>query len=386
MTAAPLRIALDLSCAAELPVTGIGYAAIYQMRALHALGLPHAYRVVAAGDRHGRHTLEAELPEFEDKRVIPFARLAKYYAWTRLAWPPIEWFSGEVDLAHNLCHQTPATRRAARLVTVHDLSALCVPETHTARTVQVQTALLRQCAREADGIIAVSASCKQDLVDRLRVPEERIHVVHNGVRLEEFSGPFDAAALDAVKRRLGITRDYLIHLGTLEPRKNVLRLLEAYTRARAGRPDFPQLLLVGKAGWKSAPILDALREHGAAAAGEHVLHAGYVPRADAVALLRGARACLYPSLYEGFGLPVLEAMAARTPVITSNVSSMPEVAGDTALLVNPIDTDEIAGALLALLDNPAATAARVESAYLRAQTMTWHHSAQALADVYQRYG
>jgi glycosyltransferase involved in cell wall biosynthesis len=383
LTAPPLRIALDLSCAAEFPITGIGYAAIYQMRALHALALPHAYRVVATGDRRGRHTLDAELPEFNDKRVVPFARLAKYYAWTRLAWPPIEWFCGEIDLAHNLCHQTPATRRAARLVTVHDLSAICVPETHTARTVQVQTTLLRQCARKADGIIAVSASCKQELVERLHVPEERVHVVHNGVRLEDFAGPLDRDRLDTIKRRLGLTRDFVIHLGTLEPRKNVLRLLEAYTRARSGRRDFPQLLFVGKAGWKSAPILDALRDHGL---GEHVVHAGYAPRADAVALLRGARACLYPSLYEGFGLPVLEAMAARTPVITSSVSSMPEVAGDTALLVNPRDPDEIADALLALLNDSAATAARVEAAHLRAQTMTWHHSAQALADVYQRYG
>ena len=381
MTQSTANIALDLSCAAEYPVTGVGYAAINQIQALLRRGAAFHYRVFATGDRQGRAVLRKELPEIERQFVLTHARLLKYTLWTRLSWPPVEWITGDVAIAHNLCHQLPATRRALRLVTIHDLSFLRVPETHTERTVEVQTRLLRQCARDADALIAVSDHCKRELVEVMSVNPERIHVVPNGVRLEEFETPFDEAAHAALKARLGLNRDYFIQLGTLEPRKNVERLIEAYRRVRQQRSEVPQLVFVGKLGWKSDGIVEAVRS---TQGDGGVIHAGYLRRDEAVSLLRGARACLYPSLYEGFGLPVLEAMAAGTPVLTSNVSALPEIVGETGLLVDPYDTESIASAICLLVDDEPSARARANAARLRAQGMTWDESAAQLERVYRK--
>ncbi|MFA6245234.1 MAG: glycosyltransferase family 1 protein, partial [Candidatus Hydrogenedentales bacterium] len=287
---------------------------------------------------------------------------------------------GPLDIAHNFSHHAPATRKALRLVTIHDLSFLRHPETHTARTIEVQSRLVRQCARDADAIVAVSRSCKSELVELLGIPQERVHVIPNGVHLDEFIGPLDNAALDELKTRLGITRGYFIQLGTIEPRKNIPRLIEAYTRLREKRHDLPQLVFVGKPGWMCEASFHPMKS---LAESNDVVYAGYVERTEAVLLLRGALACVYPSLYEGFGLPVLEAMAARTPVITSNTSSMPEVAADAALCADPMSVDSIARALDMALDDPSAAAARAEAGFDRAQSFTWEHSANQLANLYK---
>ncbi|MCC6489430.1 MAG: glycosyltransferase family 4 protein [Candidatus Hydrogenedentes bacterium] len=380
MTSAKPRIALDLSCAAESPVTGIGYAAINQVKALLAGDSAFAYASFATGDRQGGAVLRRELGMLHH-RVLPFARLAKYHLWTRWSWPPIEWFSGDVRIAHNFCHQTPATRNALKLVTIHDLSFIRVPETHTETTIRVQSRLLKQCVEEADALIAVSNHCKSELIELLGIDAARVHVVPNGVNLEEFEKPFDPQEHARLARRVGLTRDYLIQIGTLEPRKNILRLLEAYGVARSRHPHShsPQLLLVGKMGWKSGPIAEAIASR---TSGADVIHAGYLNRSEAVLLLRGARACLYPSLYEGFGLPVLEAMAAGIPVVTSAVSALPEVAGGTCTLVDPYDVESIASAICSVMDNEEAAARLAAAARERARTLTWETSASALEKVY----
>lgn len=377
MTDHKTKVALDLSCAAEFPITGIGYAALYQVRALLTRSTRFEFRVFATGDRQGKEVLRRELDTPSPPTILPYARLLKYNLWTRYSWPPIEWFTGAVQIAHNFCHQTPATRSAVRLVTIHDLSFLRVPETHTERTFVVQSRLLRQCAREADGLIAVSQHCKSELMALLDVAPDRIHVVPNGVNLEEFDVPFDTEAFTAVKSRLGITREYFIQLGTIEPRKNILRLLDAHQRVKERLGEAPQLVLVGRAGWKSESIMEAIQ-----AQGGDVVYGGYVTRQEAVLLLRGAKACLYPSLYEGFGLPVLEAMAARTPVVTSDVASLPEVAGGTCSLVDPTEVESIAEAMVALLEDADLARRLTEAARKRAESLTWEQSAVALEAVY----
>ena len=373
-----IHVALDVSCAAETPITGIGYAAIYQLRALFARNDPtFTYSLFAAGGRGGDAILAREFPA-HPARFVPFARLAKYYAWNKLNWPPIEWFTGPARIAHNLSHQVPATSRAMKIVTVHDLSMFRHPETHTPRMVHVQQTLLRNTAKRADHIVAVSESCKSELIDVLHVPASRIHVIHNGVNTEEFDVPFDARRLNELRQSHAIDGDYIIHLGTLEPRKNLVRLCEAYTQLHARRSDLPKLVIVGAIGWGADPILKSI-----AALGDAVVRPGYLSRADAILLLRGARACVYPSLYEGFGLPVLEAMAARTPVITSNVSALPEVAGDAALYVDPHNTESIAHAIEHVLDDPNAAATRVTIGRARAESFSWQTSAAKLADLYR---
>ena len=231
----------------------------------------------------------------------------------------------------------------------------------------------------ADGVVAISQSCRADVIELLNADPAKVHVVPGGVILEEFSGPLDEARLADARLRHGIDGPYWIHLGTLEPRKNLKRLVEAYARLRA-RHEVPRLVLAGGEGWMFGPVLEAITRLGLE---KEVIRTGYLPREDAVALLRGAQGCVYPSLYEGFGLPVLEAMAARVPVLTSNVSSLPEVIGDTGILVEPEDDESLDAGLERLLLDCGTEAARVEAAWERAQGMTWDHSAQALLAAYR---
>lgn len=382
--AAPVRVAIDISCAAELPLTGIGYAALHQVRALLDRDEPRLrYAFFGAGTADGAAQLRPELEmrrragNIAAIRFLSRARLAKYYAWTLLGWPPIDWFTGRAAIAHNLSHQTPASSRAVRLVTVHDLSPFRFPEMHTPRMVHVQQTLLRHSARTADVLVAVSESCAQEIQDVLGVPADRVRVVPNGVDVNEFSGPLDEGRLTALRAQFGFPHDYWIHLGTLEPRKNIVRLIEAYQQFRRRCSDAPALVLVGATGWNAQPTLDAI-----AAAAPHVMHVGYLARRDALTLLRGAAACVYPSVYEGFGLPVLEAMAAGVPVITSNTTALPEVGGDAALYVDPLRTESIADALESVYRDREGATRRAALGRARAAHMTWAESAAKLASLY----
>ena len=374
----PIPIALDVSCAAEIPLTGIGYAAIYQVRALLALPQTRfAFSYFAAGARRGTASLLRELGNI-NVVSLPYARLAKYYLWTSLAWPPLEYFTGPARIAHNFSHQTPATSKALKLVTIHDMSVYRHPETHTPRTVDVQKTLLEDCARRADFIVAVSESCKMELCDILNIDSGRVHVIHNGVDTSEFDMPFDEARLAFLRNQNGIRDDYLIHIGTIEPRKNIQRLLAAYRALRGRRRTLPQLVFVGAKGWNADAILDDMNS-----LGPDLVRPGYLSRADLVLLLRGAVACVYPSLYEGFGLPVLEAMAARTPVLTSKTTSLPEVAGDAAIYADPLNIDSIAHGIDRILDDPAGARARAELGRARAEALSWNASAAQLASLYE---
>ncbi|GMW02545.1 MAG: glycosyl transferase [Candidatus Hydrogenedentota bacterium] len=375
-----LTVALDMSCAAETPMTGVGYAALFQIQALARLHPELDLRIFATGDRHAVPMLSGKIPSATREAIYGHSRLLKYYAWTRFSWPPIEWFSGPARIAHNLCHQTPAASKAVRVVTVHDLSCYRVPETHTPRTIDVQKTLLRQCAREADIIVTVSEHCKQEMMDILNVPADRIRAIPNGVDNTEFAEDFGPEFLSETLRRIGVSGPYFIHLGTIEPRKNLVRLIAAYVHARERFPDLPALVLAGKRGWKSESTFDAIETQ---SRNGSVLHAGYLSRREAVALLKGAHACLYPSLYEGFGLPVLEAMAAGTPVLTASSSSLPEVAGSAAVYVDPLSTESIMEGICTMWKDSNGNANRSAMGLKRAYELTWDASARQLAACYR---
>jgi glycosyltransferase involved in cell wall biosynthesis len=313
-------------------------------------------------------------------RAVRWPTRLKHAMWTRLEWPPLERFTGPLDVAHGAFHLLPATRRARRAATIFDLSWLRHPETHEPANIRRHLALVRHAIAKADRLIAISESGKRELIEHLAAPEDRVRVVYGGISIEEFLGENDAQALSTLKKRFGIRNAYFIHLGTLEPRKNLPRLIAAYARVRQRVPDCPQLLLAGQAGWMYEAVFQQIEAYRLAG---HVIHSGYLSRADAVCLLRGAYACTYPSLYEGFGLPVLEAMAARIPVLTSNVSSLPEVVGDTGLLVDPENVDAIEAGLMELIDQRDAAILRTAAAYRRAKGFTWEHSAKSLDGVYR---
>jgi len=374
-----IRIGLDLSCLMARPLTGVGYYTLNLFQAFAARQGPFDVRVVASSFRPKTDLFQTLRTQCSRVRVLPWPTRLKNRMWTTLEWPPLEWFTGQVDIAHGAFHLLPPSRHARRMVTIFDLSNLRYPEMHRAESFGIHEPLLRHAAAKADLIVAISESCKTDVVELLGVAPERVRVVLGGINIEEFTEALDDRLLETLKKRFSIAGDYLIHLGTLEPRKNLPRLLDAYARVRQRFNDCPQLVLAGQAGWMFEDVFSAIeRLH----LRGRVVHTGYLERNEAVCLLRGAHSCVYPSLYEGFGLPVLEAMAARTPVLTSNVSSMPEVVGGTGILVDPQSVESIESGLVSLLEDRAASLQRAEAAFDRAKRFTWQNSARALAEIY----
>lgn len=375
-----MRVVLDLSCL--MPpggLTGVGYYTLRLVETLLARGDGVEYCMFASSAGPASERVRKLAPAFHRAHVMRWPTRMKVQMWTRREWPPIEWFAGPVDVAHGAFHLLPAARKARRSVTVFDLSPIMHPETHDPAQVRLHRRMLEHAAHRADLLVALSQSCRDELVAILRADPERVAIVPGAVSLKEFSGGIDYKRLRVLKDSFGIRRDYFLHVGTVQPRKNLPRLIEAYGHVRKRLPECPQLVLAGHVDGAAVGRINL-----AGGVGEAVRCTGYLSREDAVLLLRGAYACVYPSLYEGFGLPILEAMAARVPVLTSNVSSMPEVAGDTALLVDPLNVDSIEAGLIDLIEERDASLARLAPAYERASRFTWENSAAALAAAHAR--
>ena len=376
------RIAVDISCLNPQPLTGVGYYTRELLGAFARTQPGFALRLYASGAR-GPSAPVVTLGE--QCGGVSFQRLPTFLKtrlWTTVERPRMDRRTGAVDLAHGGFHLVPAARGVPRLVTVFDLTGLRLAATHTAASQRIHRRYLEHAARRADGFIAISGSCRDDVVELLGVDPARVRLVHGGVDPAPFAGVLDPAALAEVKARHGIRGEYLVHLGTIEPRKNLPRLLEAYARVRRANPGTPSLVLAGKRGWLCGAVFEAIDRLDLEDA---VVETGYLSREDAVTLLRGAVGCTYPSLYEGFGLPVLEAMAAGVPVLTSNVSSLPEVAGEAAVYVAPESVESIAEGLETLMGDTAGREARVAAGLARAECFTWEASAAALADAYRSF-
>jgi glycosyltransferase involved in cell wall biosynthesis len=290
-------------------------------------------------------------------------------AWHRLGWPPVESLAhGLFDVAHSLHPLLMPARRAAQVVTIHDLNFLLHPERTRAEVRRDYPALARQHAHRADHVIVVSRFTKAEVERLLDVPADRISVCSPG-------GP-------AWTARSSQPRDgYVLFFGTLEPRKNVGALLDAYEELASRRRSVPELVLAGKATEQSGPWLERIAR---APLNRVVRHIGYVAPERRESLYAGARMLVQPSFEEGFGLPVLEAMTAGVPVVAANAGALPEVGGDAVLLVSPSDPSETASAIERLLDDDGLVAGCVGRGLARAARFSWAHTATATLDAYDR--
>ena len=294
----------------------------------------------------------------------------------RIAWPQL--LAGRAagaDLLHGVHYELPLASRLPQVVTVHDLTLLTNPEWHEANKVRYFGWALRRAVRAARRVLCVSATTARDLAERLEVAPWRIDVTRLGTDLR----PAGEAEVAALRRRLRLDGPYLLGLGTVEPRKDLPTLVRAFASLAGELPH--RLVLAGLAGWGQGTLAAAVAETGVA---DRVLLTGYLPEADKAALFTGADVFAYPSRYEGFGLPVLEAMACGTPVVTTTGGSLPEVAGDAALLVDPGDPAALAAALAKLAGDPAAGQAAAARGRARAATFTWDRCAAETAAAYHR--
>jgi glycosyltransferase involved in cell wall biosynthesis len=282
-----------------------------------------------------------------------------------------------VDLFHATDHLLPYFRRIKSVFTLHDLIFLFHPETHKSLNRWFLTLMMPRFLRAADAVIAVSECTKRDAIRFYRIPEEKITVIYEGVN-PRFR-PASPEAIATVRARYGLPERFILYVGTIEPRKNLTTLLEAFHHLLATYD--LRLVIVGKKGWLYERFFRRLRELGLE---NRVLFTGYVPDEDLPAIYSAADLFVFPSLYEGFGLPVLEAMACGTPVICSNTSSLPEVAGDAALLVDPTDARALTGAMEQVLTNERLWATLRAKGMERARGFTWEKAAYRTWEVYQQ--
>ena len=303
--------------------------------------------------------------------VIPFPRL-----WThlRLGWvlrrqPPSLFFTPS--------HVIPIGYKGETVATVHDLGYAFFPEAHTAWQRAYLNWSTRHNARLSHTVIAVSQATKDDLVGLYGVTAGKIQVVHSGLNV---SSPAQNLPTDEILARYGAKPPYLLYVGTIQPRKNLERLVEAYALLS---PPRPQLLLAGKKGWYVQQILQQIeRLSSDVRAGIHL--PGFVAEADKPTLIAHASALLYPSLYEGFGFPVLEGQACGTPVLTADNSSLPEIAGDGALLVDAEDVQAINAGIHQLLTDTSLRQKLITNGYANITRFRWEQTAARVWQILQQ--
>ena len=296
------------------------------------------------------------------------------------------WGVGEADVFHSPHSELPRPPRRRRgprrILTVYDTIPLRFPQFFTDVQVRRMRAVYRSL-RPDDWALAISESTKRDLCEDCRIDPARVQVTPLAADPDVFHPRATAAEIAAARARFGIRTDaYLLSLNTLEPRKNLAAAISAFARlVRAGEAHDTSLVLVGARGWKTEGLDAALAEAGPAR--DRIVLAGYVPDAELAALYGGAVAFVYPSLYEGFGLPPLEAMQCGVPVITSNTSSLPEVVGDAGLTADPRDVDAIAAAVAAVLGDSALRAAMRERSLARAALFSWERCVRQTVEAYR---
>jgi glycosyltransferase involved in cell wall biosynthesis len=300
--------------------------------------------------------------------VSTMARLGLLFLMNRTTAAFSDWVIPATDVFHT-CKVLHPPRRARLTATVHDLTCWIMPETHSPANVAADRRFADLILRRADGLIAASEATRDDAVRILGLDPAKFRVIYHGIADPYFQ--VTAAHAEAARGRFGLKRPYLLAVGTIEPRKNVDLLLDAYGGLPASIREEFELVFAGPPGWAQSATKARLQQPPPG-----VRYIGYVDEEAMPGIFAGATALVYPSLYEGFGFPVAQAMAAGTPVITSNVSALPEVAGGAAILIDPHSKAELRDAMRDLLTAPSERARLIELGRVNAQRFRWAESAR----------
>jgi glycosyltransferase involved in cell wall biosynthesis len=264
------------------------------------------------------------------------------------------------------------------VVTIHDVVAFTRTETVPRKYALYMRLLLKQVVQKVDKIIAPSISTKNDLIECLNTPEEKIDVVYNAVS-PHYAPASPDCDHEEIKRKFGIRNKYIFFAGNLEPRKNLIRLMEAFNMSRSKLGEDYQLVICGKKGWLYKDILQTYEK---LKMDDDIILTNYVTEEDLLSLYQCADIFAFPTLYEGFGFPPLEAMGCGVPVIASNVSSLPEIVGDAALLVDPLDTAQISEAIVTMANSESLRKQLIEKGLKQSAKFSWEDTARKTLDVY----
>ena len=380
-----MRIGIDYTSAAHQRA-GIGRYTRGIVGALGALGAEHSYVLVVAGSGGqggGATARQAECVTADNFKIrrLPLSHRFWTVIWHRLRVPlPVDLFAGSVDVFHSPDYVLPPLRQGKKVVTIHDLSFLRYPEGAEPSLAAYLGASVPRSVREADLVLGDSENTRQDIIELLGVRPDRVEVVYPGV-----GGAFrvieDRQALEVVAREYGLNYPFILSVGTLEPRKNLDTLLDAYAKLRRSGDLDHKLVIAGGKGWLYDGVFRRVEEH---ALENDVLFLDYVPEEHLPALYNLSDLLVFPSLYEGFGLPPLEAMACGTPVITSDSSSLPEVVGEAGLMVPARDSAALAAMIGKVLADSELREGLVRRGLLRAGKFTWEAAGEKLLTIYQK--
>ena len=368
-----MRIAIDAH-AVGAKLGGNESYAINLIEALAQIDSANHYTIYITTDE-ARERFHGRWPNFKVRATLPHTPLIRI-PLTLSA----ELRKNPVDVLH-VQFTAPPFCPCPVVVSIHDLSFEHLPETFKRRSRTQLRLTVRHSARRAARIISLSEHGRRDIIETYGITPERVSAIPLAAP-SDFGPVQDYRELQRVRQTYGINGDYILSVGSIQPRKNLARLVQAYASLRGNKSvdKLPKLVLVGKCGWLYDETLRALKETGVA---DTVVLTGYVPQEDLPALYSGALCFVYPSYFEGFGLPPLEAMKCGAPVIVGNKTSLPEVVGDAALTVDPFDVEAIASAMKSVIDNPALREDLSIKGQTRAQAFDWRETARKTLAIYQ---
>jgi glycosyltransferase involved in cell wall biosynthesis len=310
--------------------------------------------------------------------------LAGYFPASRWVWEqftlPRIIAQSEADLCHFMNNSAPWTCGVPYVLTIHDASLFLFSQYHPLSRLLALRLMLPHAARRAQAIITVSHTARHELIDILNLSPEKVHVVYNAVG-DHFHPRQDKAQRDQLRRQYNLPSKFILYVGTIEPRKNLRRLIAAFGQIHTTHPDC-HLVMVGPSGWLINGMLE--KEVEAVNLTDKVHYLGIVSQDDLPGIYSLATLFAFPSLHEGFGMPLLEAMACGTPTLTSDRSAMPEICGTAAYLVDPVSIEAIADGLNCLLNSAAQRAWHVEQGFKRVRQFSWEQSARETSMIYEK--
>jgi glycosyltransferase involved in cell wall biosynthesis len=369
-----MRVGLDGYPLSE-PLTGVGHYTLELAQAL-ARNFPSDYfELVSPKAFAGTLVKDNTLPNLSF--VKPKSSSVRGHWWS--VGLPLYARKASFDLFHGTNYELPLWNNRRSVLTIHDLSTLLFPDLHRRPLARRARVRLPWAAKMATAIVTPTEAVKREVCEQLRVKPEKVTAIHEAPR--SFFRPASADESDETRKRLGVEDVFLLFVGTLEPRKNLLTLLKAFAQILRETQMRPQLVIAGGEGWLMTQTESFIESAGIK---DRLLFTGYLRDEELRALYSSCVALVYPSLYEGFGLPPLEAMACGAPVIASRIAALQEVLGDTAILIDPLDSESLTRAIVEFLKDDKQREAAKTRGLEHARKFSWDKAARLTYEVYER--
>ncbi|MFC1733913.1 glycosyltransferase family 4 protein [candidate division KSB1 bacterium] len=372
-----MRIGFDIS-AQSLPRSGVGRYQYHLLKALLDIDQSNFYHLYAFNFRNRHNFKKIKFPAKNyEINALPIPHRLITLWWMMMKMPRLDQLVGKCDVYHISEIAIQPVKNAKTTAFIHDLTTILFPEHHVKSNVFLHKKRF-QNIHKTDAILTNSESTKKDIIKHLKVSPDKIFVTHLGA--DDSFRPMKSSDIKPVLTKYRLNKPYILFVGTLEPRKNVKTLIEAFDKLKKDHDIPHQLVLVGQKGWLYKDILKKIES---SPYKNDIRHLDYVPEEDLPALMNGAEVFAYPSFYEGFGLPVLEAMQCGIPVVTSNISSMPEVGGEACLYIDPDSADDLADKIYSVVNNPKLQKSLSEKGIERAKDFSWEKCAKDTLKVYK---